>query len=120
VRAHPFHTQQILERVPIFRDLAEDASNHHERLDGRGYFRGLTGDRLTRCARILAVADVIDALNSDRPYRPALPLDRVMALIAADRGTALCPDAMDAAMIALAAVESRLLDRSSSARNAVA
>ena len=92
VRRHPYHTWQILRRVPIFAELADDAANHHERLDGGGYFRGLDGPRLTMTARVLAVADVADALMSARPYRAAMPIDRVLAIIEGDAGTAFCPD----------------------------
>jgi putative nucleotidyltransferase with HDIG domain len=102
VRDHPYHSWKILESVPIFREFAEDASNHHERLDGKGYFRGIAAPQLTRAARILAVADIIDALRSDRPYRSALPATEVVALLKRDRGTALCPEVVDAAADALA------------------
>lgn len=101
VREHPFVTFQILDRVPVFRGFADDASNHHERLDGRGYFRGLPGERLSRTARVLAVADVVDALASDRPYRAAMDVAMVCATLEADRGTALCPEAVDAAAAVL-------------------
>ena len=70
MRRHPELTVRILERVAAFRDLAATAGAHHERLDGRGYHLGLTGDQLNRDARILAVADVCEALTADRPYRP--------------------------------------------------
>ena len=93
----------MLRRVPIFEELAEDAANHHERLDGRGYFRGLTGDQLTPTARVLAVADVADALMSARPYREAMPIDQVLALIQQGRATEFCPDCVDVLGVALAA-----------------
>lgn len=90
VKEHPFHSRQILQQVPVFREFADDASNHHERLDGKGYFRGLVGAQLTRAARILVVADIVDALLSDRPYRPALSVSEVVGLLQKERGTALC------------------------------
>src|SRR5262249_22214248 len=68
VRRHPRYTFEVLDRVPIFRSFAFDASCHHEMLDGSGYHRGLPGDQLTRDARILVVADRADALLADRPY----------------------------------------------------
>ncbi|MBV8989510.1 MAG: HD domain-containing protein [Solirubrobacterales bacterium] len=71
MKEHPMLTQRILERVPGFRELAWLAGAHHERLDGRGYPRGLAGDELTMPMRILAVADVFDALTAERPYRSA-------------------------------------------------
>lgn len=71
VHQHPVHTQQILERIEPFAELAAVASRHHERLDGKGYPYGLSGEHLPLEARILAVADVYGALSEDRPYRPA-------------------------------------------------
>jgi HD-GYP domain-containing protein (c-di-GMP phosphodiesterase class II) len=72
VRQHPLFTQWILERTPGFASLAPLAGAHHERLDGGGYPHGLTARDLTLPMRILAVADVYEALTSERPYRPAL------------------------------------------------
>jgi len=69
MRRHPELTVRILERVSAFKDLAATAGAHHERLDGRGYHLGLRDEHLNRDARILAVADVCEALTADRPYR---------------------------------------------------
>jgi len=66
---HPYYTQRVLERVAPLRDLASDASAHHERLDGHGYHRRLTGEQLSREARILAVADAYARLESARADR---------------------------------------------------
>jgi putative nucleotidyltransferase with HDIG domain len=96
MRRHPALTVKILERVAAFRDLAATAGAHHERLDGSGYHLGLTGDALSRDARILAVADVFEALTADRPYRGALPLDQVWAIMRREAGHALCPEALGA------------------------
>ena len=96
VREHPRHTYEILSRVPVFDDLAVEASAHHERLDGRGYHLGLDRARLSRAARVLAVADVTDALKADRPYRKGMPPDAVAKLLVESRDTALCPEAVDA------------------------
>jgi HD-GYP domain-containing protein (c-di-GMP phosphodiesterase class II) len=71
VRQHPLFTQWILERTPGFAQLAPLAAAHHERLDGAGYPHRLTARELTLPMRILAVADVYEALTSERPYRPA-------------------------------------------------
>jgi HD-GYP domain-containing protein (c-di-GMP phosphodiesterase class II) len=103
VREHPRYTYDILSRVPIFDRLAEDASAHHERLDGGGYHRGLDGTALSAAARVLAVADVTDALLSDRPYRRGMPPDAVARLLADSRGTALCGRSVDAAIETLEA-----------------
>jgi HD-GYP domain-containing protein (c-di-GMP phosphodiesterase class II) len=101
VQRHPYWTEQILDRVPVFRGFARDAGAHHERLDGKGYHRGVKGDRLPTDARILAVADRIDALSSDRPYRGRLDAVTVRRLVLEDRGTGLCPVVVDAALPAL-------------------
>ncbi|HEU4389027.1 MAG TPA: HD domain-containing phosphohydrolase, partial [Blastocatellia bacterium] len=68
---HAEKTREILARVTCFREVADLAGSHHERLDGSGYSRGLKGDEIGLPARILAVADVYDAFTSDRPYRTA-------------------------------------------------
>ena len=60
---------------------------HHERMDGSGYPNGLSGDEICEEARILAVADVVEAMTSDRPYRPAPGLAAALAEIESRRGT---------------------------------
>ena len=66
IKQHPAYTLSVLERVPSFRHFAVDSANHHEWIDGKGYCRGLTETDLSTTARILAVADVVDALSADR------------------------------------------------------
>jgi len=95
---HPQFTFEILDRVPIFREFAFDASCHHERLDGSGYFRRLSGAAISQAARILAVADIVDALLAARPYRPGLPREQVVEMLRADHGRTLCADCVDAAI----------------------
>jgi HD-GYP domain-containing protein (c-di-GMP phosphodiesterase class II) len=95
-KRHPLLTEQILGRVPSFGRLAAVASAHHERLDGSGYPRGLAGDELTMPMRVLAVADVYEALASDRPYRPAYPPEVALELMRAEVPARLDPDAFDA------------------------
>jgi HD-GYP domain-containing protein (c-di-GMP phosphodiesterase class II) len=84
VREHPVLTQRILERVPGFSELASIASAHHERLDGSGYPRGLTAGDLTMPMRVLAIADVYEALTSERPYRSACSSDRALEIMRSD------------------------------------
>jgi HD-GYP domain-containing protein (c-di-GMP phosphodiesterase class II) len=84
VREHPVVTRQILERVPGFRQLAPVAAAHHERLDGRGYPDGLTAGELTMPMRLLAVADVYEALTSERPYRNAMSSRRALEIVRGD------------------------------------
>ena len=89
MRRHPEWTLEILQRIPAFRGLAEVAAAHHERLDGTGYFRGLTAAQLDRPSRILAVADVAEALSAERPYREALAPDTVLGIMRRDAGPVL-------------------------------
>jgi HD-GYP domain-containing protein (c-di-GMP phosphodiesterase class II) len=96
VRLHPEYTLRILERVAAFRELAEVAASHHERMDGRGYHRGLRAGDLPLEARILAVADIFEALSAERPYRGALPTGRVLEIMRADVGAATCPVCFEA------------------------
>jgi HD-GYP domain-containing protein (c-di-GMP phosphodiesterase class II) len=71
-RLHPYHTERILERSTLFKPLARLAGQHHERIDGSGYFRGLPSSSLDRRARVLAAADACAELLEDRPGRKAL------------------------------------------------
>ena len=72
VKAHPQVAYDILSSIDFGRPIAEVILQHHERLDGSGYPGGLKGDEILLEARILAVADVVEAMSSHRPYRPAL------------------------------------------------
>jgi HD-GYP domain-containing protein (c-di-GMP phosphodiesterase class II) len=96
MRLHPYYTQRILDRVRAFRSIAFVASAHHERLDGGGYHRELRGTQIPFGARILAVADVYEALTSERPYRPALAPEEAVTTMERDRHTGLDSDCMDA------------------------
>jgi PAS domain S-box-containing protein len=78
------------------------ALSHHERVDGTGYPRGLRGDAIPLAGRIAAVADVFDALTSDRPYRAALSLDETLAIMRDGRGTHFDPEIFDAFLRVLA------------------
>ncbi len=97
MRGHTAGTLDILKRVARFQRFAELAASHHERLDGSGYHLGLYGTQLSMPVRILAAADVCEAMSADRPYRRATPLDGVFGrmdeLVAAGQ---LCPVAVEA------------------------
>src|SRR5690349_2937158 len=84
IREHPVITERILARVPGCEELAATAGAHHERLDGSGYPRGLSAPELTVPARLLAVADVYEALTSARPYRSARSSQEALRIIRAD------------------------------------
>ena len=96
VRRHPRWSMEILARVSAFHEVARIAAAHHERLDGSGYHRGLTADQLDQPSRILAVADVAEALSSDRPYRRALSLEQVLEIMRRDASRRLDPEAVSA------------------------
>jgi len=89
ITAHPFYTLEILHRIPGFERLSQDAAAHHEKLDGSGYWRGLGSEQLSRFARILAVADIFDALHAKRPYRDGMPLEKVFQILRNDAPHAL-------------------------------
>lgn len=88
VKLHPMYSYQILSRIPSFEAIAEIASHHHERLDGNGYWQGLGAEQLPLVSRIMTVSDVFDALTAKRPYRDAMPLDKVYGIMDADIGSA--------------------------------
>ena len=96
VKEHPVLTERILERVPGLGGLALLASAHHERLDGSGYPHGLTASELTMPMRVLAVADVYEALTAERPYRPAWSSERALEIMRLDVPQRLDHDAFDA------------------------
>ena len=86
VELHPVHTRELLTRVEPFRELADDAAAHHEKLDGSGYPLGLAGGELSATARILAVADVFEAMTARRPYREPLPAEVALAELEREDG----------------------------------
>ena len=77
-------------------ELAVGAESHHERPDGKGYPKGLTGDKIPRVAQIIAVADTFDAMYSDRPYRKRMNFEKAVSIIKEVSGTQLTPDVVDA------------------------
>lgn len=96
MRLHPFYTWKVLSGIPGFDRLSEIAASHHEKLNGKGYFRGMTAEHLPVEARILAVADIFDALAADRPYRAGMPLEKVFGILRSDAPHALDPACIDA------------------------
>lgn len=98
IRVHPEAGASILGSIELPWPLAEIVRQHHERLDGSGYPKGLTGEAILREARVLAVADVVEAMASHRPYRPALGVSRALEEITAGRGLLFDADAVDACL----------------------
>jgi putative two-component system response regulator len=98
IERHTVAGHQMLSEAdtPIFRLAATIALSHHEHWDGNGYPLGLRGAEIPRAGRIAAVADVFDALLSDRPYRRAFDLDRAAAALQDGRETQFDPEVIDA------------------------
>ncbi|MDG4474938.1 HD-GYP domain-containing protein [Thiovibrio frasassiensis] len=78
IQQHPVFTDKILQPIKLPPHILEGATQHHERMDGTGYPGGLVGMDISRFGRIIAVADVFDALTSKRPYRDALPVEEAL------------------------------------------
>lgn len=91
VRLHAELTESILSRMTAFRELARVAGAHHERLDGKGYPRGLTAEAITMETRIITTADIFDAITASRPYRGPIPIPQALEIMGKTVGTALDP-----------------------------
>ncbi len=87
LKAHPNIGADIVEQLKFLKEAAEVIRSHHERPDGNGYPRGLKGSQVPLAARILNVVDAFDAMTSDRPYRKALPIERVIEELETYKGT---------------------------------
>jgi putative nucleotidyltransferase with HDIG domain len=96
IRKHPAYTQQILEQVGAFNVLADVAGAHHERLDGHGYHRGLLAEEIPCEARVLVVADVFEAMSAKRPYRDAMPWDKIFEILHNDSVRGFDPECVQA------------------------
>jgi len=95
IRTHAQGSYDILEDLEFSQPVALMALQHHERLDGSGYPNGLKGDQMLLEAKILAVADVVEAMSSHRPYRPMLGLDKALEEISSNKGVLYDPDVVD-------------------------
>jgi putative nucleotidyltransferase with HDIG domain len=93
---HARHTGTILARISAFDAMAPIAAAHHERIDGKGYPLGLSGDQITTETRIISVADFFDALTADRPYRKAISVEKSLAIMAEGAGNVIDPVVFDA------------------------
>lgn len=98
IKAHPEVGYEILEKSEFPWPIQEMVRQHHERPDGTGYPRGLKGEEILPEAQIIAVADVMEAMTSHRPYRPGLGLDRAIEEIEAGIGTRYDPQIADACL----------------------
>jgi putative two-component system response regulator len=92
IKRHPEMSREILQSIEFPWPIADICGQHHERLDGSGYPLGLTTDDILLEARILAVADMVEAMSSHRPYRPAFPVEAALDVIRSESGTRLDPE----------------------------
>jgi HD-GYP domain-containing protein (c-di-GMP phosphodiesterase class II) len=105
MQMHAAYSETILSRIAAFADLAAIAGAHHERLDGKGYPRGLKGDQIALETRIITASDIFDALTADRPYRAAMPVSKAMTIMADMVGTAIDADCFAALRRALGRID---------------
>ena len=98
VRMHPQFGYDILKAIEFPYPVAQIVLQHHERIDGSGYPAGLLGGNILPEARILAVADIVEAMSSPRPYRPALGIKTALEETSKDRAILYDPDAVDACL----------------------
>lgn len=102
VQSHAAYTEAILSRIGAFAELAVVSAAHHERLDGKGYPRGLLADQITLETRIITTADIFDAITAERPYRGAVPIPKTLEIMAENIGTAIDPECFEALKKAIA------------------
>ena len=98
IKEHPQKGYDILKNVESPWPLAEIVYQHHERMNGSGYPRGLKGEEISQESRILMVADVVEAMASYRPYRPALGIDKALEEISQNKGSLYDPEVVDACL----------------------
>lgn len=108
LRRHPEIGGEILSRFPEYRRGQALVLAHHERFDGGGYPRGLRGDAIPLGAQVIAVADALDAMTSDRPYRQALTLEQALAEFRCGKGAQWSPVVVEALEQVLVAQDRRL------------
>jgi HD-GYP domain-containing protein (c-di-GMP phosphodiesterase class II) len=98
IRNHALHGWEILSAVELPWPLADIVVQHHERLDGSGYPHALEGEAICMEARFIAVADVVEAMTSHRPYRPGLGIEKALEEIRSHTGTWFDPSVAELCM----------------------
>jgi len=109
IKMHPQAGYEILKGIDFPWPVAQATLQHHERMDGSGYPQGLRGDEIIQEARILAVADVVDAMTHHRPYRPAFSLQNAMQEIKEGRGSVYDSQVVDACLEVLEGKQSFII-----------
>jgi len=98
IKSHPDIGYEILKNIEFPWPIAQITLQHHERMDGSGYPRSISGENILLEAKILAVADVVEAISSHRPYRPTLGMEIAIKEISQNKGILYDPDVADAAL----------------------
>jgi len=107
IKCHPDLGAKIIEPINAFKTITPMIAQHHERFDGKGYPAGLAGEEIHQSARILAVADVYDAISSDRPYRKGMLIEEVLVIIQAEAGSQFDPLMVEALLKVIAKDQQR-------------
>lgn len=95
VKLHSMAGYDIVRNISFDMPIAEIVAQHHEKIDGSGYPLGLTGEDIMQEAKIVTVADIMEAMSSHRPYRPAYGRDVALTLLSRHKGTKLDPEAVE-------------------------
>ncbi|MDD5095868.1 MAG: HD domain-containing protein, partial [Dehalococcoidia bacterium] len=103
IKAHPTIGHSIVKGIDFPWPVAQAVLQHHEMMDGSGYPGGLSGENIILEARVLAVSDVVEAMASHRPYRPALGMERALKQISEKRGVLYDSRVVDACLRVFAA-----------------
>lgn len=96
IKTHPVAGFQIMDKIEYFKEIKYGVLYHHERYDGKGYPHGLVGDEIPLLAQIISIADVFDALITDRPYRKAFSIEKAVEVIIEGSGTMFNPILVEA------------------------
>jgi putative nucleotidyltransferase with HDIG domain len=107
MKRHPDIGADLIKDLEMYTDIAEIVRHEHERWDGSGYPKGLKGEEIPLGARIVAAADIYNALTTDRPYRPAYSHEEAVRMLREMRGTTLDPRVTDALLDVLQEQEKR-------------
>jgi len=112
MKRHPVVSAELIEGLEIYEPVVDAVRHEHERWDGSGYPDGLEGEEIPLMARIIAAADIYNALTTDRPYRKAYSAEQTVAILQEMRGTDLDPEVADALLrvIGAAAAEALALE----------
>jgi len=98
IKTHSQAGYDIIKNIEFPWPVGKIILQHHERMDGSGYPQGLKGEEILIAARIIAVADVVEAMSSHRPYRPAIGLDNALEEISRNKGIRYDADVVDACL----------------------